>query len=415
MLQWAKHSFNEHAFKHIDAEEEGLKEVEDLMESQNKDDAEINRLKALLKQDPTDCDALTRLIEFLRRGWRFEECREMIELSEGSGSAQFNPGLHYAKGLYYWYCNKLREAIDELYLGRGPRGSPSNPWSERCTVTMIRVHLDLDSNVFWWDHNYLTDGYSDGHNHATERGGRHGFGDVEAHIGEAEKLLADVADGPTKALLQAYALAVSKRKEDMKKAPRAFHDALVLANGGSGSPRDQPNIPCLVGTGTALLMLHETPAAGIHLKQLPNLECPEVHATGPEDADDFERGLLLLAGLHLREAMPVIGDGKLAQAKGLIFRVLQANLSCGRAWELLGIIYDKKKCWQAAAKCHSNAWALWNESDPEMGAKLADSHLKAGAYKDAVAVAEKVLAQYPDYNKATKLRKDVLEKARAKL
>jgi len=150
---------------------------------------------------------------------------------------------------------------------------------------------------------------------------------------------------------------------------------------------------------TALQMMKQTPKARNHLKRVAKAQYNQ------EEADEFERGWLLLADIY-------ISGGKFDLAQDLLKKALQANKSCGRAWEFMGLIYEKEQSYRDAADCYENAWRLVNESDPGIGYKLAFNYLKAKRYVNAIDVCQKVLTQHTNY---PKIRKDILDKARSLL
>ncbi|KIY94717.1 Tetratricopeptide repeat protein 21B [Monoraphidium neglectum] len=96
----------------------------------------------------------------------------------------------------------------------------------------------------------------------------------------------------------------------------------------------------------------------------------------------------------------------------LCARCLKHNKSCARAWELNGSIAEREQAYADAATNYEAAWRLTGRSDPAVGYKLAFNYLKAGRLVDAIVAAQGVLKADPSY---PKIRKDVLEKARAGL
>ena len=107
----------------------------------------------------------------------------------------------------------------------------------------------------------------------------------------------------------------------------------------------------------------------------------------------------------------------------------------------MGLIYEKEQTYRDASDCYEvwffffffflfiavqkkkkknsnnkknkqNSWRLVNESDPGVGYKLAFNYLKAKRYVNAIDVTQKVLLSHPTY---PKIRKEILEKARASL
>lgn len=70
------------------------------------------------------------------------------------------------------------------------------------------------------------------------------------------------------------------------------------------------------------------------------------------------------------------------------------------------------QAYKDAAMHYENAWRYENEASPAVGYRLAFNYLKAKKMVEAVDVCHKVLKAFPQY---PKIRKDVLDKARAGL
>lgn len=68
-----------------------------------------------------------------------------------------------------------------------------------------------------------------------------------------------------------------------------------------------------------------------------------------KELDDFLRGWLLLADIHIQ-------GGKFDLAQDLCKRCLKYNKSCGKAWESLGQIMEREQSYQDAAHHYEQAW-----------------------------------------------------------
>jgi len=104
--------------------------------------------------------------------------------------------------------------------------------------------------------------------------------------------------------------------------------------------------------------------------------------------------------------------GKFDMAQNLCEQALKNNRSSAKAWEHLGLIYMKEEAYEDAADKYFHAWKAVNEMNPEIGYKLALTYVRAKRFVEAIDVCHKVLATTPDF---PKIRKDVLDKARASL
>merc|ERR1712178_124426 len=88
------------------------------------------------------------------------------------------------------------------------------------------------------------------------------------------------------------------------------------------------------------------------------------------------------------------------------------NRSCGKAWEQLGLIYEKEQAYKDAATHYEKAWEHCNETSPSVGYRLGFNYLKAKRYVEAITICQQVLKISENY---PKIKKDVLDKARQML
>jgi tetratricopeptide repeat protein 21B len=88
------------------------------------------------------------------------------------------------------------------------------------------------------------------------------------------------------------------------------------------------------------------------------------------------------------------------------------NHSCAKAWEGMGLIYEKEQSYRDAAESYENAWRLSHEHDLAIGYKLSFNYMKARRFVDAMDVAFKVLGVDDKY---PRIRKDIIDKCRSEL
>ena len=117
-----------------------------------------------------------------------------------------------------------------------------------------------------------------------------------------------------------------------------------------------------------------------------------------------------LERLWLLAADVSIQAGKTDVAVDLLQRILKYNMSCTRAHEYLGHVRERDGDFKGAAECYEKAWRFEKQSNPSMGYKLAFVYLRAKRYFDSIDICHVILQKYPQY---PKIRKEVLEKARA--
>mmetsp|Transcript_26569 Transcript_26569/g.85194 ORF Transcript_26569/g.85194 Transcript_26569/m.85194 type:complete len:150 (+) Transcript_26569:142-591(+) len=147
------------------------------------------------------------------------------------------------------------------------------------------------------------------------------------------------------------------------------------------------------------MIIKQTPKARNQLKRIHKMQY------NAEEADEFERSWLLLADIHIQ-------GGKFDLAQEMCKKCLKYNKSCAKAWEYLGQVMEREQAYKDAAEHYENAWKFENEVSATVGYKLAFNYLKAKRYVEAIDVCHKVMQNFPQY---PKIKKDVLEKARASL
>jgi len=157
-------------------------------------------------------------------------------------------------------------------------------------------------------------------------------------------------------------------------------------------------VPALLATAQAQVITKQITKARNQLKRITDI-AKKFYTS--EWSDEFERAWLLLADIYIQ-------SGKFDLASQFCHLAKDHNRSCGKAWELLGLIYEREQSYKDAAQNYEKAWELCNQANPAVGYRLGFNYLKAKRYVEAINVCNAVLEKSPDY---PKLRKDVLEKA----
>lgn len=79
-----------------------------------------------------------------------------------------------------------------------------------------------------------------------------------------------------------------------------------------------------------------------------------------QDADDLEKGWLLLADIYVQSS-------KYDMAGDLLRRCLKYNKSCCKAYEYSGFIAEKEQAYKDAAISYENAWKYGHKNNPVIG------------------------------------------------
>jgi len=349
----------------------------DLMFRKNEHEAATFHFQSLLEKNPTRYDALSKLIQLLRRAGRLTDAPRFIKLAEKfNAKATFAPGLHYVKGLYAWYTNDPKTALSEFNRAR-----QDSEWGKQATMNMVDIYINPDGADLFAESNDAK-------------------GDNAEQLAAAEKLLEELKaltqSDPSLSLrvsvLEAYMLMASKNKS---KIEQALNQLLVLV--GTDATRDY--VPALLCMANVFVLRSEPAKARNQLKRISKMPYD------PEYSRDFERSWLMLADIY-------IGVGKYEFAQELCKKTLAINKSSAKSWEMLGQIMEKEQAYKDAAEHYEHAWTFMHETAPAVGYKLAFNYLKAKRFVEAIDVCHKVLKAFPEY---PKIRKEILAKAREAL
>ncbi|KAF4673755.1 Tetratricopeptide repeat protein 21B [Perkinsus chesapeaki] len=340
----------------------------------------IAHYKELIEKDSSNFHALGQLLTLLRKTGRLAKLGDKYlekvggSLSEGKYAPS---GLRYCRGLHYRWLNQPEEAIVEFSAARSDAD-----YRYDATLQMIEIYLFPD----------VSDGCSlEGLNPTSIT--------PPGHIAEARNLCYELAEQerhgwtPKLRVLRSQAELLTRSKPAVD---AAMNDLMNLFN------ETRTYVPALLAVSQGLVLSKQTSKARNQLKRICEFAA---NSYNPEFADDFERAWLLLADIY-------VSSGKYDLATKLCLQAKDQNQSCGRAWELLGLIYEKEQAYQDAAMHYQKAWEIFCERRAAVGYRLAFNFLKAKRYVDAIRICHKVLTLDENY---PKIRKDVLDKARSLL
>ncbi|XP_061827685.1 tetratricopeptide repeat protein 21B [Nerophis lumbriciformis] len=355
----------------------------DLMFRRQDYEQAVFRYQQLLERKPDNYPTLSRLIDLLRRAGKLEDVPTFFDRAEKHSSrAKFDPGFNYCKGLHLWYTGEPNAALRHFNQAR-----KDNDWGQNAIYNMIEIYINPDNDTMGGEAFANLDGDIGNSTEKQET--------EQVAVRTAERLVKEIkpqtpAGHVQLRILENYCLLVTKLKANIEKALSVFTE--IATN-------EKDHVPALLAMATAYMMLKQTPRARNQLKRIAKMTWNIV------DADEFEKSWLLLADIYIH-------SGKYDLADDLLKRCLNHNKSCCKAYEYRGFIMEKEQAFRDAAFNYELAWKYGNHSNPTIGYKLAFNFLKAKRYFDAIDVCHKVLAAHPNY---PKMRKDILDKARAAL
>jgi len=335
--------------------------------------------QALLEKKPCNYNALSKLIFLLRRSGRLKDAPKFISAAEKActGAPDREAGLRFCRGAYYRWVNKPQDALVELhYARRDP------DFRAEALHHMIEIYLN---------HNFDPNAGMEALDNASEVSMEH-LKEVDTLIKELS-LAQKQAWNPRLKVYQCQSLMFTKQKANVERALNQLMDIYT-------DKKDY--VPALLAMSQGLIIQKQVTKARNQLKRIADLAKKGYSA---EFMDDFERAWLLLAEIYIQSS-------KYDLASSLCHLAKDHNRSCGKAWEQLGLIYEKEQAYKDAAIHYEKAWEFCNESSPSVGYRLAFNYLKAKRYVPAINICQQVLKISENY---PKIRKDVLDKARGLL
>lgn len=353
----------------------------DLMFRKNEYDSAMYHFQQLLTLKPDHYEALSRQIDLMRRNGKLDEVPKFLEQAENaSARASLDAGFNYCKGLYEWYTGNPTAALK--YFNKSRKDSD---WGNLSMYNMIEICLNPDNDTVGGEVFETMEGDSAG---STDKADSE-----QMAVRTAEKLLKELKPKPGEIrpkLLENMTLIATKQKPNVEKALNAFLEI---------STNERDHVGALYGMAAAYMVLKQTPRARNQLKRITK------NNWTMQDAEDLEKSWLLLADIYIQSA-------KYDMATELLKRCLSHNKSCCKAHEYMGYIMEKEQSYKDAASNYESAWKYGNKNNPVIGFKLAFNYMKAKRFVDAVDICHYVLDGHPNY---PKIRKEILEKARASL
>uniref|UniRef100_A0A183URU8 TPR_REGION domain-containing protein n=1 Tax=Toxocara canis TaxID=6265 RepID=A0A183URU8_TOXCA len=197
-------------------------------------------------------------------------------------------------------------------------------------------------------------------------------------------------------LMESFIMLASSNRGTVQQALTNF---LEMA-GGENS--EVLSVGAVLGVARAYMILKQTPKAKAHLKRIVG------HTWTLEDADYLEKCWLLLADLY-------INQGKGDQATSVLRTILQHNASSIKAFEYMGYLREREQKWIDAAANYEEAWRLSGRRNPSIGYSI--KHYYTSSQQRIVTVrvrdvCHRVLTLYPNY---PRIKRDILDKARANI
>ncbi|XP_039093106.1 tetratricopeptide repeat protein 21A isoform X1 [Hyaena hyaena] len=350
----------------------------DLMFRKQKHEAAITLYHQVLEKAPDNFLVWNKLIDLLRRSGRLDDAPAFFELVKRMPShVPLEPGFNYCRGMYCWHIGQPNEALRFLNKAR-----KDSTWGQRATYYMVQICLNPDNEVVGGEvfKTLVAESKKAPEQHA---------------VRTAEQLLRDFCAPSARAqaqlrLLRSLCLLATREKANVEAALGTFVEM---------AQAEKDSVPALLAMAQAYALLQQVPKARTQLKRLAKAPWT------PDEAEDLEKGWLLLADIYCR-------GSKFDLASELLRRCVQCNKSCARAYEYMGFIMEKEQSYKDAAANYELAWKYSHQANPAIGFKLAFNYLKDKRFVEAIEVCHNVLREHPNY---PQIREEILEKAQGSL
>ncbi|XP_075548739.1 tetratricopeptide repeat protein 21B-like isoform X1 [Dermacentor variabilis] len=355
----------------------------DLMFRKTDLESSMFHFQQLLERKPDYYPALARLIEAMRRLGKLDQADQFLKKASNLlPRSGVNGGYFYCKGLHEWYTGNPAGAMKSFNKARY-----DPDWGLISTYHMIEICINPDNETIGGE-TFDNGGIITGDGAKVD----YHEGAIQTAMRLLTELRPKMCNDSDFRLMSNFVLLAKKSKAD---AEIALNEFLQF----SSEERNRDHVGAILGIATAQMILKQVPRARNQLKRV--MKAPWNFG----DAEYLEKCWILLADIYIQ-------SGKYDVSTDLLKRVLQHNKSCTKAYEYMGYIMEKEQSYKDAAQYYENAWKQGSQNNPAIGYKLAFNYLKAKRYTDAIDVCHVVLAKYPSY---PKIRKDILEKARANL
>jgi len=290
-------------------------------------EAAITKFYKLLEKKPNNYLALSNMIKLFRRAGRLCDVPCFIERAERPNArALSHPGLNFCLGLHCRYSNDMVGAIKFFNLARR-----DGKWGFLAIINMIELYLNLDDEL---RQKPESSGYWHLYKYSIRWDDSATFECSLESVAIAAQLLKELKafvvpdDYSLKIqVLEAYIFLASRSRGKIDAAMQIFIDILE---------KEKDYLPALLGMSTAFMLEKSMTKARNALKRIAKITYSH------ELAEEFERGYLLLADIYIQKS-------KFDLSEELCGRCLKYNLSCGRAWETMGIIREMEASYKDAA------------------------------------------------------------------
>lgn len=304
----------------------------------------VEDLEEAFSRSPTFYRTLVRLIEKCARAGELDRVPQLFEKCPTECA-----GLYFCKGLYNVYMGLPQPALNFFNKCR-----PDPEWGTQALILIFMIYANPNRKFVWCETKPL----------ATAK-------DLEAAkkiLGKFDPTIIDIPQ------YQAQLLLSQNTQDSIQQALEIYKES------------DDNDLNATIGKCKCFLRLDRQRDATRHLNGIIHGE--PTHA----NFSVFVESFLMMTYISIKE-------NQIDEAEKYVDRALDLNRSCGKAWEMRALLYEKKKEYLAAADAFKQAWDLSGHTDLGIGFKLAVNYMKGEDPVDAIKVSRTILALHPNYPK----------------
>lgn len=356
--------------------EDNIKLLITVISNRLSNEAASTYLEEIVLKQLTSFKLIEVYIELIRRTGKIYKAKEILGKCEKKLKFAFSPGLIFCKGLYLRYTNETNLALTEFC-----KIKTDEYYGVKAIEQMLELYINPDNNIFLLE---LISPFLVG----TE---------VKEMTKSSKELIidynvSDVDFDAVKFLLQEL---TQKRNDDttvvyeclitlLLKDPAYITKAIVKLQ--DLLHRDSENISAWVMLALSNMILGKENEAKTNLKFLEKSSINNI-----KFYSDYERGYVLLAYMAMK------GNNTPKAIECLKKIINSINIAQTKAYEYLGMIYEKDGNFKEACNYFEKAWEFSNQNSAIIGYKLAVCHLNNRNPIKAVNICNEVIKKYPDY------------------
>jgi tetratricopeptide repeat protein 21B len=303
----------------------------------------VDELADAFQKSPTFHRTLVRLIEKCARVGELNRVPSFFDKADDSA------GLAFCQGLYHVYTGSPQKALS--FLSKSKKDAE---WKDESLKLIFDIYSNPNRKYVWSETKPL----------ATSK-------DLDA----AKKILTRFNQAAVDVRAFEALLLLSQNTTE------SVTQALAIYEEGDGN-----DLRVVLGKCKCYLRLDRQRDATRHLNGI-------VHGQPTHsNISVFVEAFLMMAFICLK-------DQQIDEADKYAGKALDLDKSSGKAWELRGNVFEKKKEYRNAADAHQFAWDLSGHSDLGIGFKLALNYMRGADPVEAIKVSRAIFKIHPNYPK----------------